>query len=395
MKTLFIQVLQVQDGLGRLSSQILITQPKVKKKTDQWFHHPFINILKLLPAPRWLLHYITTAKIQDVITSGYGAPVCFYESIGDQRRCHFNLKCMYCRRRPSSLLCLCTWLSKGSEIVHSDAGSSSGGTLWHLPGRWMSIQPFDRFAFNCRHTSNLVHYVQLWPPSSIWQWSHPRKIRCGSLPPVWPDGRSQWSTPSSWTSKCSYWIISFQRASQVKMRKVAQMVVTASTAPQAGSTHPLLRNDVIPDELFPAQIPANFLCRWHHGSKDCNWNVQNIKSRKKKLISSVRVFLSNSEHESNVCLQPTHILLSGGICSFLAVSFWVLFSTGVTVVAGLVPVTPEQQRGGFTFVHGFISQHWEGWGGSVGRRLFSICLCIDFMKCAMTSAPAGGGLLAE
>lgn len=34
-------------------------------------------------------------------------------------------------------------------------------------------------------------------------------------------------------------------------------------------------------------------------------------------------------------------------------------------------------------------------GGSVRRRLFSICLCIDFMKCAMTSAPAGGGLLAE
>lgn len=118
------------------------------------------------------------------------------------------------------------------------------------------------------------------------------------------------------------------------------------------------------------------------------------KQKKKKLISSVRVLLSNSEHESNVCLQPTHILLSGGICSFLAVSFWVLFSAGVTVVAGLVPVTPEQQRGGFTFVHGFISQHWEGWGGLLGDDC-SPFVSVLISWCAMTSAPAGGGLLAE
>lgn len=243
MKTLFIQVLQLQSGLGRLSSQILITQPKVKKLINNFIIHSsiFWNCFQLLGGCSTTLLQQRSRTWPLLATE---PPCAFMKASVSSGGATSNLKYTYCRRRPSSLLCLCTWLSKGSEIVHSDAGSSSGGTLWHLPGRWTSIQPFDRFAFNCSHTSNPVYYVQLWPPSSIWQWSHPRKIRCESLPPC---GRSQWSTPSLWTSKCSYWIISFQRASQVKMRKVAQMVVTASTAPQARPTHPLLRNDVIPD----------------------------------------------------------------------------------------------------------------------------------------------------
>lgn len=54
----------------------------------------------------------------------------------------------------------------------------------------------------------------------------------------------------------------------------------------------------------------------------------------------------------------------------------------------------------FHFVHGFTSRD-GGQGekcmfpsaGSVRRRLFSICLCIDFIGRAAASAPAGGGLL--